>query len=303
MALQRGSQNTRVFSRRRTNQSYILAAYITGEYQGDDTAIEGFDMKALTGLGGPFETEEEEEEEESAKAAEDAGVEEEGVDETVAEEAPEAEEEPAEEAKPQIKAVVVTDVDWIIPAFFYFRQQGDEDLLPATQNVTFILNCVDAVAGDERFLDIRKRARRYRSLTKIDAATQDYRDKAVKDQEEFVAEIEAEISEAQQSLNKRVSEIEEREGLSNIQKEQQIALVREREEKRVTADIQALEADRSRRVKQIRYEMEEKVRGVQDRYKLYAILVPPIPPLMVALYVFFRRRESEREGVSQERLK
>ena len=42
---------------------------------------------------------------------------------------------------------------------------------------------------------------------------------------------------------------------------------------------------------------------MQDRYKLYAILIPPIPPLLLALAVFFRRRELERQGVSRERLR
>ena len=37
---------------------------------------------------------------------------------------------------------------------------------------------------------------------------------------------------------------------------------------------------------------------VQDCYKLWAVLLPPIPPLIVALVVFFNRRASEREGVS-----
>jgi len=41
---------------------------------------------------------------------------------------------------------------------------------------------------------------------------------------------------------------------------------------------------------------------IQDGYKWKAILLPPIPPLMLALLVFINRRRREKEGVSKERL-
>ena len=49
--------------------------------------------------------------------------------------------------------------------------------------------------------------------------------------------------------------------------------------------------------------LELAVRKVQDDYKLWAVLLPPIPPLIVALVVFFNRRASEREGVNKARLR
>ena len=45
------------------------------------------------------------------------------------------------------------------------------------------------------------------------------------------------------------------------------------------------------------------VRAVQDWYKLWAVVLPPIPPLLVGLAVFFNRRAKEREGVARSRLK
>ena len=92
-------------------------------------------------------------------------------------------------------------------------------------------------------------------------------------------------------------------GVSPMVKEQKKAAVRLREQERLTAQITALEANQKRKLKQVQYSMEQDIRAVQDRYKLLAIFVPPIPPLLVALYVFFRRREAEREGIAQSRLR
>jgi ABC-2 type transport system permease protein len=44
------------------------------------------------------------------------------------------------------------------------------------------------------------------------------------------------------------------------------------------------------------------VRKVQDRYKLAAVLLPAVPPLLVGLFVFARRRATEKIGVPKERL-
>ena len=50
-------------------------------------------------------------------------------------------------------------------------------------------------------------------------------------------------------------------------------------------------------------ELAGKIRGVQDRYKLLAVLLPPIPPILLAFFVFFHRRKAEREGVTASRLR
>jgi len=93
------------------------------------------------------------------------------------------------------------------------------------------------------------------------------------------------------------------EGLSRTAKEQKKEQVRLRETERLKTQMESIESSRSRKLKQISYATDQEIRGVQDRYKLYAILVPPIPPLLLALYVFFRRRGAEQEGIAKTRLR
>ena len=59
----------------------------------------------------------------------------------------------------------------------------------------------------------------------------------------------------------------------------------------------------TRRSKQSERELAAKIRGVQDRYKLLAVLLPPIPPILLAFFVFFHRRKAEQEGVDTRRLR
>ncbi|MCH2113704.1 MAG: Gldg family protein [Pirellulales bacterium] len=202
-----------------------------------------------------------------------------------------------------IHAVVVADIDWIIPDFFTIRQSGNREILTATQNVTFILNCIDALAGDQRFIEIRKRARVHRTLAKIDEATKANRQKALLQENEFLDDIQSNISEARKAFDDRVAAVMNAQDLTRAQQEQQIEVVRMREQERLDAQLRSIEAGRSRQLKQINYNLEQEISSVQNLYKRFAILIPPIPPLLVALYVFFRRREAEREGIAKARLR
>lgn len=58
-----------------------------------------------------------------------------------------------------------------------------------------------------------------------------------------------------------------------------------------------------RQLKVIEREKSAEIRSVEDRYKLLAVVLPPIPPLLLAFFVFFNRRAQEREGVSKARLR
>lgn len=285
--LNRGGPNHRIFSRQQTTNSYIVAAQIHGTYLDDEIGLAGNLLEGLQDA----QKEAAEKEEPESDGEEDSA-------EPADEETPEIDEDAV-----QISAVVVADIDWIIPDFFYIRQSGEDSIIPATQNVPFILNIIDALAGDERFINIRKRAREHRTLAKIDEATEKYRDRALEDQKTFVADFDTQLKEAQARFDEELAKVDKLEGVSRMVKEQKKEAVRIKAQERLTAQMKALEAKRKRKIKQVDYSKEQDIRAVQDRYKLLAIIVPPIPPLLVALYVFFRRRETEREGIAKSRLR
>jgi ABC-2 type transport system permease protein len=268
---QRPNPNRETVPRMRTKDGYVLAAHITGPPPEDDAA-----------LTAPTE---------------------EGVDPADAAENAEENIKAKKAQQKDMNVIVVTDIDWIIPSFFYIREGGEEAFLPATQNVTFILNIIDELAGVDRFMDIRKRSRIHRTLTKIDDATQTSRDQAAKEQDAFIEEINKKEQDARKAMADKIDQVENRTDISALEKEVLLEQVRMREQNKLDAEVRALASQRRRQIKQIDYQLEQEIRSVQDRYKLFAILIPPIPPLLLALAVFFRRRELERQGVARERLR
>lgn len=236
----------------------------------------------------------------TGKPAEKAAV----LDETLTDETDPADrKEELQKEEEEINVVVVADIDMTIDSFFDIRAGGFEDFLPATQNVTFMLNVLDRLAGDERFLKIRKRSRPLNKLTDIDNATMEYMAKAEKAQSEFNKELDDKDKAARKAYNEKVNKIGEAEDLSYSQKAQKEAQVLRSAQKKLAAAEAAIENERTRKAKELKNDMDNQIDRVKLKYKLLGIFIPLVPPLLLATAVFFHRREQERLGVAKERLR
>ena len=99
--------------------------------------------------------------------------------------------------KPEImiNAVVITDIDMLSQDFFRIREQGDASDAGFNfnfDNVTFVLNVLDALANDDRFIDIRKRRPVHHTLARIEEQTKEAKKKAAYEREEFTKEFKVE---------------------------------------------------------------------------------------------------------------
>ena len=211
-----------------------------------------------------------------------------------------------ETSENNVNVVLVSDIDWIAPIIFLIREIGqDDDMLVnwKFQNVEFALNILDVLAGDTSFVDIRKRTRNRRVLTKIEDATETYRAKALTEQSEMIDQLKTDIAAVREEYQKAIDAVDAQPDLDPRMREamkQQTEILKARER---DVKIAQLEAKQERSRKQIDRQLNQDISGVQDLYKFFAIVLPPIPPILLALCVYFRRRKAEQEGVARSRLR
>ncbi len=67
----------------------------------------------------------------------------------------------------RINVIAIADLDLIGEQFFELRRRKVEDL--EFDNVPFVLNCVDVLAGDESFVGLRRKRPLHRRLDVIEA--------------------------------------------------------------------------------------------------------------------------------------
>ena len=225
--------------------------------------------------------------------------------------APSAEEavKKGEKQKPKtanLNVVVVGDIDMLSADFFRLREQGDTPEVGINfnfDNVTFVLDVLDELAGDQRFIDIRKRRPQHHTLARIEERTKDAKKEATDAREKFIKDYEAEDQRLQQEIIDKVSELKKQKDMDPQQMLIQVAMKQQDLERQREATIEKLRQDKERKVNKIETDLALKVRQVQDKYKMWAVLLPPIPPLILAVIVFFTRRAREREGVARSRLR
>ena len=206
----------------------------------------------------------------------------------------------AARVRSRANAIVIADVDMMGEQFFELRRRGVEQL--NFDNVTFVLNAVDELAGDRSFIALRKRRPRHRTLEALEARTHVYEEQRTKDTDEAQATAEKRLAEAQARLDAAVSQLRGRSDLDEQTQQIMIQNLRSAEERRLQVARANVEDERDRQIENARASMESSVRSIQNTIKLLAVGLPPIPAFILFIFVSVRKLARERGRISTDRL-
>jgi len=197
-------------------------------------------------------------------------------------------------------AITIADADLIGEEFFDLRRRGIENM--NFDNVTFVLNAVDDLAGDRSFIALRKRRPKHRTLEAVESRTQVYEAKRTEDAQRAQVDAEKGLQEAQARLDAAVRAIEARADLDSDAKEQMMQNVQSAENRRLKVARANIEDERNRQMENARASMESSVRSIQNTIKLLAVTLPPVPAFVLFILVSLNRLRRERIGANKERM-
>ncbi|MBK8265956.1 MAG: Gldg family protein [Nannocystis sp.] len=213
------------------------------------------------------------------------------------------------EASGEVKshnAIVIADLDLFGDQFFAMHERGgdvDGDGLDDIRfdNVAFLLNAIDTLAGDEELVELRKRRAMYRRLTRVDAMTKEARTKREAAIEAANKKADADLKTAQEALEAAVKAINDRADLDETTKAVLLKSAEEAENRRLAAKREAIGRDKAKAVARVEAEHLREVDAVQNQIRLVAVLVPPIPALLMGAVLFGRKRRREHESIPSAR--
>lgn len=197
-------------------------------------------------------------------------------------------------------AVVIADVDVLGEEFFELRRRGVEAL--NLDNVTFVLNAIDELAGDSSFIALRTRRPKHRTLELVEARTRMYEEKRAEDSRSAAALAERRLQEAQARLDAAVAAVRAREDLDEQAKQIMISNLQTAENRRLQVARQNIQDERERQVEDARAGMEASVRQIQNTIKILAVGLPPVPAFLLFLLMSVRKLRRERMRIAPERL-
>ena len=205
----------------------------------------------------------------------------------------------------QINVILVADVDMLADPFFNIRSRGPESDFPLdVDNVTLALNLVDHLSGEESLLDIRNRRRLHRTLEEFEKSIEVAREVASRTIQEAESSIQGILQDENRKLNEALADVQNNQGsmtqgqfMQVLQTEAaklQKNLAKRERELRKTANVKIKDAER-RRDREVR----EKQRSIQR----LSVFIPPLPLLLIAIFVFYKKRRTEIQGTVDSRVR
>ena len=203
---------------------------------------------------------------------------------------------PEPEPAGDIDVIVVADLDFISEQFFQIREQAPGGL--NFDNITFFLNAMDTLLGEDAFIDLRSRRARHRTLERVEAQTAEFIEQRTAEEQQAEADAETALTEAQQRLNDRVAELQGRNDIDAQTRQIMVRNLEEVENRRLDVLSANIETEKDTRIQASRENMETQIRRIQTSIKTFAILLPPVPVVLLGVAIFIRRKRREREGAA-----
>lgn len=194
--------------------------------------------------------------------------------------------------------VFVADIDIIADWFFEQRLQNTE---LAFDNVAFILNAVDVLAGDDAYLDLRKRRGDQPTLEAIERQTARFHEERRKREKEVDESLDKQVEQRQKQFDEARKAIEENTELSERQRQEQLQMALQNEQLRLDVFRQEQEKKLDSEKQELKAETERRVQETRNRFWLWAVLLPPIPAIILGASVLTERLIRERREIDPER--
>jgi len=208
---------------------------------------------------------------------------------------------PAEGQANGLNLIYVADLDMIGNQFFQLRSQVLDPNV-RFDNVTFALNCIDTLVGDESLIELRKRRPILRKLTTVENAQREYEDEWQKEKEAAEEAAKESLDKAQKRLDDAVAKIREDQNLDAQAKEVKIVEVQQAENRRFELEKAQIEDRKNRRLEEAQHDREAARSGIHNSYRLLTMLLAVVPGALLGLLTYLRRTMRASSIVPDNRL-
>ena len=199
-----------------------------------------------------------------------------------------------------VSAVFIADLDVISDEFFFVRDTEWNAL--ELDNIAFVLNAVDVLAGDPKNVELRKRRGQHRTLTRVEAVQASVNADEIAKIRELKEGIEGFRTDKQKEFDDRIKAINEDSSLSEIEKEVKVETIRQQMQRQLDLSVEDYKREVEEDIAEVRDNADMGRLAIQRRFQWGTVLGMPLPALILGLMVFGIRLKEENQGAVPDRM-
>ena len=202
-----------------------------------------------------------------------------------------------EKAGNKINVIFCADVDVISDTSFQIAQNQLHDL--KLDNVKFVLNCVDILAGDKTNVELRNRRPQHRALKEVQSQADVFRTEAQSKREAAEKTAKEAVEKLTKELDAEVEKIEADTEMSSQEKNQRISIAQQRKQRELEVKEANIKRQKQLELDQLKAREQREIRRLETGFRWRAVLLPPIPALILGLIVLSMRLTAEQAAIEE----
>lgn len=196
-----------------------------------------------------------------------------------------------------INVVFIADSDFATDLFY----QQQEALGQPLDNIAFLENAIEVLAGESGFVSLRNRRADPRTLTRLEKWTDELRTETIEARETAERESQDALKAAQQKLDEATKKISADQSLSLQEKLQQTFSSASDAQRKYDLQKASIDRELDKTIDNLKSREQQQIRAMEERIQLTAILLAPLPALLLGIVVLTTRLVSERRHIRDER--
>ena len=205
----------------------------------------------------------------------------------------------------EMNVILVADADVLADPFFNIRSRGpDSDFPLDVDNVTLCLNLIDSLSGENSLLEIRNRRRLHRTLEEFEKSIEAAREVATRTIKEAEQSIQQVLQDENRKLNEALSEVQGSQGsMTQGQFMQVLQTEAAKLQKNLAKKERELRKESNAKIKDAERSRDREIKAKQESIQRLSVFLPPLPLLVIAFVVFYRKKKAEIQGAYSSRVR
>jgi ABC-2 type transport system permease protein len=199
-----------------------------------------------------------------------------------------------------INAIFIADLDLVSNPMYQFWESETANL--KLDNILFVYNCVDTLAGSTDYVSLRNRRAAQRTLERIDAERKQFVNNAQKDVREAETRAEETLAAARKRMQDEIDKLRNDKSIDAGRLEARLRLLEETENRKLSLQEKEINRERDENIRKSKAESEQKIRAIERRSQIWSWVLPPVPAILVGIIMFFVRLTDEQRGIVTDRL-